>query len=78
MLSIPHRYTDTKFLTNIEGFHGTIHKLGRLLKHVSKLRHKSSKIYKYHRRSTVFIARSLFFLYLFPTCDFYGRFFFYR
>ncbi|XP_025423040.1 obscurin isoform X6 [Sipha flava] len=33
MLSIPHRYTDKKFLTNIEGFHGTIHKLGRLLKH---------------------------------------------
>ncbi|KAL4084740.1 hypothetical protein QTP88_027657 [Uroleucon formosanum] len=33
MLSIPHRFTDTKFLTNIEGFHGTIHKLGRLLKH---------------------------------------------
>lgn len=40
MLSIPHRFTDTKFLTNIEGFHGTIHKLGRLLKHVSsRLRH---------------------------------------
>lgn len=38
MLSIPHRFTDTKFLTNIEGFHGTVHKLGRLLKHVSELR----------------------------------------
>ncbi|XP_050440784.1 obscurin isoform X46 [Adelges cooleyi] len=33
MLSIPHRFNDTKFLTNIEGYHGTIHKLGRLLKH---------------------------------------------
>lgn len=36
MLSIPHRFTDTKFLSNIEGFHGTVHKLGRLLKHVSE------------------------------------------
>lgn len=40
MLSIPHRFNDTKFLTNIEGYHGTIHKLGRLLKHVSReIRH---------------------------------------
>lgn len=45
MLSIPHRFTDTKFLANIEGFHGTIHKLGRLLKHVSSPRHKSSNVY---------------------------------
>ncbi|XP_050523342.1 obscurin isoform X47 [Daktulosphaira vitifoliae] len=33
MLSIPHRFNDIKFLTNIEGYHGSIHKLGRLLKH---------------------------------------------
>ncbi|XP_073994368.1 obscurin isoform X8 [Rhodnius prolixus] len=33
MLGIPHRAEDLKFITNIEGYHGDIHKLGRLLRH---------------------------------------------
>lgn len=35
MLWIPTRCNDLKFITNIEGFHGNIHKLGRLIRHVS-------------------------------------------
>lgn len=35
MLGVPHRADDIKFISNIEGFHGNIHKLGRLLKHAS-------------------------------------------
>lgn len=35
MLGIPHRATDNKFISNIEGYKGNIHKLGRLLTHVS-------------------------------------------
>lgn len=35
MLGIPHRAEDLKFITNIEGYHGDIHKLGRLLRHVN-------------------------------------------
>ncbi|CAB0012839.1 unnamed protein product [Nesidiocoris tenuis] len=35
MLEIPHRADDLKYLNNIEGYHGDIHKLGRLLRHVS-------------------------------------------
>lgn len=34
MLGIPHRATDNKFISNIEGYKGNIHKLGRLLTHV--------------------------------------------
>lgn len=37
MLGIPHRATDNKFISNIEGYKGNIHKLGRLLTHVSML-----------------------------------------
>ncbi|KAG5678438.1 hypothetical protein PVAND_008111 [Polypedilum vanderplanki] len=33
MLSVPHRAIDNKFLANIEGYKGTIHKLGRLITH---------------------------------------------
>uniref|UniRef100_A0A0K8S7R4 DH domain-containing protein n=1 Tax=Lygus hesperus TaxID=30085 RepID=A0A0K8S7R4_LYGHE len=33
MLGIPHRADDLKYLNNIEGYHGDIHKLGRLLRH---------------------------------------------
>ncbi|KAL7050000.1 hypothetical protein ACKWTF_003934 [Chironomus riparius] len=33
MLSVPHRAIDNKFLANIEGYKGTIHKLGRLVTH---------------------------------------------
>ncbi|XP_043471829.1 obscurin isoform X5 [Leptopilina heterotoma] len=33
MLGIPHRATDNKFISNIEGYKGNIHKLGRLLTH---------------------------------------------
>ncbi|XP_047105588.1 obscurin isoform X3 [Schistocerca piceifrons] len=33
MLAVPHRADDIKFISNIEGYHGNIHKLGRLLKH---------------------------------------------
>ncbi|CAH1393217.1 unnamed protein product [Nezara viridula] len=33
MLGIPHRAEDLKYINNIEGFHGDIHKLGRLLRH---------------------------------------------
>lgn len=33
MLSIPHRAQDEKFISSIEGYKGTIHKLGRLLAH---------------------------------------------
>lgn len=33
MLSIPHRAQDEKFISNIEGYKGSIHKLGRLLAH---------------------------------------------
>ncbi|RZF43883.1 hypothetical protein LSTR_LSTR007219 [Laodelphax striatellus] len=33
MLAVPHRANDNKFISNIEGYHGNIHKLGRLLKH---------------------------------------------
>uniref|UniRef100_A0A8D8TG74 Muscle M-line assembly protein unc-89 n=1 Tax=Cacopsylla melanoneura TaxID=428564 RepID=A0A8D8TG74_9HEMI len=33
MLAIPHKASDNKFISNIEGYHGNIHKLGRLLRH---------------------------------------------
>ncbi|XP_056629538.1 obscurin isoform X9 [Diorhabda sublineata] len=33
MLSIPHRAQDDKFISSIEGYKGSIHKLGRLLAH---------------------------------------------
>ncbi|XP_020711856.2 obscurin isoform X2 [Athalia rosae] len=33
MLGIPHRATDNTFISNIEGYKGNIHKLGRLLTH---------------------------------------------
>lgn len=33
MLSIPHRAQDEKFTSSIEGYKGSIHKLGRLLAH---------------------------------------------
>lgn len=33
MLSIPHRAQDEKFISSIEGYKGSIHKLGRLLAH---------------------------------------------
>lgn len=33
MLSIPHRARDDKFINNIEGYRGSIHKLGRLVAH---------------------------------------------
>ncbi|XP_054277504.1 obscurin-like isoform X6 [Macrosteles quadrilineatus] len=33
MLAVPHRANDNKFISNIEGYHGNIHKLGRLLRH---------------------------------------------
>lgn len=33
MLSIPHRAQDDKFTNSIEGYRGSIHKLGRLLAH---------------------------------------------
>jgi len=33
MLSVPHRAIDNKFIANIEGYRGNIHKLGRLLTH---------------------------------------------
>ncbi|XP_060519331.1 obscurin isoform X9 [Cylas formicarius] len=33
MLSVPHRAQDEKFTSNIEGYKGSIHKLGRLLAH---------------------------------------------
>lgn len=48
MLGIPHRATDNKFISNIEGYKGNIHKLGRLLTHVSKKSEnlKLKKIYK--------------------------------
>lgn len=36
MLGIPHKADDLKYITNIEGYHGDIHKLGRLLRHVSE------------------------------------------
>lgn len=35
MLGVPHRANDIKFISSIEGYHGNIHKLGRLLRHVS-------------------------------------------
>jgi len=45
MLGIPHRATDNKFISNIEGYKGNIHKLGRLLTHVGTFMVKySSKI----------------------------------
>ena len=43
MLGIPHRATDNKFISNIEGYKGNIHKLGRLLTHVSICVLKDSK-----------------------------------
>lgn len=33
MLSVPHRAQDDKFTNSIEGYRGSIHKLGRLLAH---------------------------------------------
>lgn len=33
MLSIPHRAQDDKFISSIEGYRGSIHKLGRLVAH---------------------------------------------
>lgn len=35
MLGVPHRANDIKFVSSIEGYQGNIHKLGRLLRHVS-------------------------------------------
>lgn len=44
MLGIPHRATDNKFISNIEGYKGNIHKLGRLLTHVGIFAVKYCKI----------------------------------
>lgn len=44
MLGIPHRATDNKFISNIEGYKGNIHKLGRLLTHVGTFAIKYCKI----------------------------------
>lgn len=33
MLSVPHRAQDDKFTSSIEGYRGSIHKLGRLIAH---------------------------------------------
>lgn len=33
MLSVPHRAIDNKFLASIEGYRGSLHKIGRLLSH---------------------------------------------
>lgn len=33
MLNVPHRAQDDKFTSNIEGYRGSIYKLGRLLAH---------------------------------------------
>jgi len=35
LLLIPQKVSDKKFLNNIEGFHGNVFHLGRLLRHVS-------------------------------------------
>jgi hypothetical protein len=35
MLALPQRLTDSKFIENLSGYKGNIHKLGRLLRHVS-------------------------------------------
>ena len=43
MLGVPHRANDIKFISSIEGYHGNIHKLGRLLRHVSTLESISMK-----------------------------------
>lgn len=33
MLSVPHRAQDDQFISSIEGYRGSVHKLGRLLAH---------------------------------------------
>jgi hypothetical protein len=43
MLGVPHRANDIKFISSIEGYHGNIHKLGRLLRHVSTFVSNSMK-----------------------------------
>ncbi|CAH0392314.1 unnamed protein product [Bemisia tabaci] len=44
MLAVPHRANDNKFIGNIEGYHGNIHKLGRLLRHDwFRISHKDGK-----------------------------------
>ena len=35
MLALPQRLSDANFIENISGYKGNIHKLGRLLRHVS-------------------------------------------
>ena len=35
MLALPQRLTDSKFIENLSGYKGNVHKLGRLLRHVS-------------------------------------------
>lgn len=35
MLAVPTKANDSKFINSIEGYKGNIHKLGRLLRHVS-------------------------------------------
>jgi hypothetical protein len=34
LLSIPQKISDKKFLSNIEGFHGNVFQIGRLIRHV--------------------------------------------
>lgn len=50
MLGIPHRATDNKFISNIEGYKGNIHKLGRLLTHVGICVLKDNNQIRKHRR----------------------------
>ncbi|XP_014257942.1 obscurin isoform X8 [Cimex lectularius] len=58
MLGIPHRSNDLKYINNIEGYHGDIHKLGRLLRHNwFKLKGKDGKTHE--RYLFLFKARIL-------------------
>jgi hypothetical protein len=62
MLGVPHRANDIKFISSIEGYHGNIHKLGRLLRHVSTFRTIYTAKILYIYRSLIVINDLEFFL----------------
>ncbi|XP_069669104.1 obscurin isoform X4 [Periplaneta americana] len=61
MLGVPHRAKDVKFISSIEGYHGNIHKLGRLLKHdwfsVSEKEGKSKDRYLFLFKARILVCK---------------------
>ncbi|KAL7294623.1 hypothetical protein TKK_0011927 [Trichogramma kaykai] len=61
MLEIPHRASDVKFISSIEGYSGNIHKLGRLLAHewftVTDKEGKAKERYLFLFKSRILICK---------------------